>query len=212
MTIKPEVELSIKEEDCDNEDSNEYIDVQVDIEYQTTEPKSMKHIVKSNVKRKKKTSKELKCEICFQESSTKDLLKTHYNKIHKRGNFKICSYCDDYKTEKKGWYRLKEHIDKKHPDSGEKKHFCDQCNQGFIFFHSLNRHKATHNKHVCYICGAEYIASQNLKEHMLVKHNSKDATSIVCEICGFSTISRQKLSLHISRTHKPEGTTGKSVI
>ena len=44
------------------------------------------------------------------------------------GKFKKCSYCD-YKTEH-AWGNLKGHIDAEHPDSSEKKHFCDQCNRG----------------------------------------------------------------------------------
>ena len=89
-------------------------------------------------------------------------------------------------------------------DSSEKKHFCEQCNKGFIYRHSLNRHKLSHNekiKHVCDICGVEYLSIQNFKEHMLFKHNSKDASDLVCEICGFSTISRLKLTVHIHAKH-----------
>ena len=89
-------------------------------------------------------------------------------------------------------------------DSSEKKFFCEQCNKRFIYQHSLNRHKLSHNeriKHVCDICGVEYLSIQNFKEHMLFKHNSKDASDLVCEICGFSTISRLKLTVHIHAKH-----------
>ena len=152
---------------------------------------------------KKTTSEKLKCEICFQQFTSKDKLKSHNNDIHMLGKLKRCSHCD-FKTEQTGWACLKDHIDAKHPDSSERRHICKQCNSSFIYEHTLTRHKLTHNekiKHVCDICGAEYLSIQNFREHMLFKHNSKDATSLVCEICGFSTISRLKLSVHIHAKH-----------
>ena len=166
-------------------------------------PKKRKKRIKRVEKVEEDICKQVTCEICFEDFLFKDMLRSHNKEVHMLGKLRRCSYCD-YNTEQTGWGTLKDHIETQHPDSSEKKHFCEQCNKGFIYQHSLNRHKLSHNeriKHVCDICGVEYLSIQNFKEHMLFKHNSKDASDLVCEICGFSTISRLKLTVHIHAKH-----------
>ena len=55
---------------------------------------------------------------------------------------------------------IQKHIDYIHPESGEKKFFCDHCDKGYIFEPTLYYHKwSRHNsdqKHMCDICGKEY--------------------------------------------------------
>ena len=50
----------------------------------------------------------------------------------------LCFYCD-YKID--DWVRLRSHIERKHPEHGEKKHFCEECGKGFLFDHMMRDHK-----------------------------------------------------------------------
>ena len=200
VDIKPDVDMFIKEEIFDID--NEYIVESENMPSQEiVDPKPS--IGKVKIKKKKERRKIFKCEICFIECSSVDVLKYHYSEMHMSGKSKTCSKCD-FEYEGKGWYRLQEHVDRKHPDSSEKKHFCDQCNQSFIYHVTLNRHKLSHSekiRHVCDFCGIEYLSKTNFDEHMFMKHNSKGATNLVCEVCGFSTISQMKLKTHIYTKH-----------
>ena len=139
------------------------------------------------------------CEICNLEFPTPKLLTRHNRKNHDSGACHHCGHKNGTLT------NLKVHIDNNHPDHGEKKYFCQQCDKGFIFNVTLSHHmtwKHRENK-ICDICGKE-LAQQNLQEHMLLQHNirPKDTTDVVCEMCGFSTPSKKKLHAHKHAVHE----------
>ena len=149
---------------------NQYYEDDVKDEYFEEAPKPKKRkkrVKKENVKQKVKKEKkivvpDLKCVVCFTEFESDDLLKSHYNEIHKKGKFEVCTLCD-YKYElhvKHGnkWARLQYHIDQSHPDLFEKTHFCQYCTKSFIYRYTLKAHEQNHNarmKQVCDICGYE---------------------------------------------------------
>ena len=89
------------------------------------------------------------CDLCLFEVSSKGLLEKHLKEKHQSGKKKCCPYCDFKSSE--GWPDLKYHIDYHHPKNGDKKHFCDTCNEGFIYKESVKIHKnSKHQKHICF--------------------------------------------------------------
>ena len=141
------------------------------------------------------------CDLCLFEVSSKGLLEKHLKEKHQSGKKKCCPYCD-FKSSG-GWPDLKYHIDYHHPKNGDKKHFCDTCNEGFIYKESVKLHKnSKHQKHVCHICGMEYSAKMNLKEHMLKNHkNESETKNWICETCAYSAPTKKSLNAHITVKH-----------
>ena len=78
------------------------------------------------------------CDICNLMFENTEGLKEHNQEKHIRDNLKCCSYCD---KKFNMWLNLKCHIDKKHPEHGERTHLCDFCGKGFIFEDSCKNHK-----------------------------------------------------------------------
>ena len=58
--------------------------------------------------------------------------------------------------------------------------------------------------HVCEICGYENPFLNDLKDHIISVHKSKEATKLFCDKCDFSTPTRRTLLQHIRRKHDPE--------
>ena len=84
------------------------------------------------------------CDICNFDYKSLDELNEHHLQKHLDGKFKLCLYCDKRFP---NWLNLKCHIDRKHPEHGEKIHLCDLCGKGFIFQDSCKSHKkAQHEK------------------------------------------------------------------
>ena len=141
------------------------------------------------------------CHICFVKCSSEGMVKKHIREEHQVGYLKKCLYCD-YNSN--GWQVVKYHIDFRHSEKGEKKHFCDICGEGYIYEDSVEIHKKTKHQQskVCQYCGVEYKYKQNLKDHIFEKHkNETDSIDLVCEICAFSTPSKKKLQQHIRLKH-----------
>lgn len=123
-----------------------------------------------------------------------------------------CSLCD-FKTTDANWNKLLYHIDSRHPEHGEKRFACSNCNKTFIYEASTRIHRTQRkcgvniekHPHVCELCGSNFGHKSKLNEHMLLKHsNSDDKTKLVCEKCGFSTVSKHKLRDHIRAKHEVE--------
>ena len=148
------------------------------------------------------------CELCNIEFTSKKLLKSHYEENHEINGQKVCLYCDHFAQDLRS---LKYHIDNKHPEHGESKHFCDLCKRGFIFNTSLLNHKSSHKsktkqkglQKICDICGQKYHYA-GLKEHMRQKHPKNDAKTFICEVCGFSAITAVLLARHKYMKHEVE--------
>ena len=91
------------------------------------------------------------CELCLTELNGEKMLKSHMQEQHMTEGLYCCSHCD---KKCKQFIGLKYHIDIKHPESSEKKFFCNQCNKGFMFNSSVGFHmsKNTCVKHKCDLC------------------------------------------------------------
>ena len=138
-----------------------------------------------------------KCDLCFINLPSKFKLKQHRLQKHQSGlkdKRCSCSYCD-YTAH--NWNTLKIHIEGKHPEHGEKKHFCDVCGEGFIFEENFHFHKKNkHEKNVCNICGLALSKNSSMSDHMISIHKVKGSQKFVCEICAFSTFSKPLLKNH----------------
>ena len=131
---------------------------------------------KTKSKPKFKDNFENMCDLCFESFDCPESLKNHRD-VHQDGEFKICMHCN-YRN--KNWIHVKYHIDRHHPDHGEKQHFCELCGKGYIFKGTLQVHrKKSHSK------------EQNKQER-------------VCHVCGFSTFSKDRIHRHILEKHEPE--------
>merc|ERR1711963_1195012 len=61
------------------------------------------------------------CGLCFSKFPSKFKIKMHKRK-HMNGDLFLCMYCD---FKNKRMNNIKCHLDKKHPEHGEKKHLCN---------------------------------------------------------------------------------------
>ena len=78
------------------------------------------------------------CDICgFSTFSNAKLRKHRYEK-HEPEKHKPCPYCE-YKSPNADCINV--HIDRLHPEHGEKTFYCDTCGKGFIFKTSFHEHK-----------------------------------------------------------------------
>ena len=140
-----------------------------------------------------------KCDLCFVNFPSKFMLKQHRLQKHlseqkNKPQKCSCPYCD-YAAH--NWNTLKAHIEGKHPEHGEKKHFCDICGEGFIFEENWRLHKKNkHEKNVCNICGLALSKNSSMSDHMISIHKVKGSQKFVCEICAFSTFSKPLLKNH----------------
>ena len=72
--------------------------------------------------------------------------------MHDESRKKQCPYCE-YRHQYK--FLLEVHIDKKHPETGEKTHYCNICEKGYIFPYSakycMMKHKENNVSYFLYI-------------------------------------------------------------
>ena len=77
------------------------------------------------------------CDICNCESESLDALKDH-KLTHQDGILKRCMYC---KYTNKHWKLLKIHLDRKHPEHGEKQFHCEKRKEEQKRRSYTNRHE-----------------------------------------------------------------------
>ena len=95
------------------------------------------------IETKFKDEGDIKCDICEQTFLSLEVLDIHNAENHEDASGAIwCHHCN---ITKKSFNALKAHIDSKHPEHGEKKHFCEVCKKGFIFVDSLKMHKQSNH-------------------------------------------------------------------
>ena len=161
----------------------------------------LKSLCKTKKENLEKDEKPLRsCEICSIEFTSKILYKRHNLEKHQTGKFKNCSYCDYKHT---SWANLKYHIDCKHPEHGEQKHFCDQCSKGFIYESSCKLHiSLKHN--------SEYKSQLKLlspnqdmpKKIDKDKRYTNSERKLFCELCMVDFSSIQILKAHDFEKHQ----------
>ena len=77
------------------------------------------------------------CDVCGFSTFSKTKLNRHRFVKHEIEKHQVCPYCEFRCPDKQN---LHVHIDRKHPEHGEKQFFCDICGKGFIFKQSLHDH------------------------------------------------------------------------
>ena len=135
------------------------------------------------------------CEFCNSEWENLDKLKAHKMQVHTEGKMQLCFYCG-YKNA--NLFNLRNHIERNHPEHGEKKHLCDFCGEGFMFLQSVKKHKIeNHRKQTCHICGKECFNIRSLHVHIDSKHPEHDKKNFSCDHCSRRFIFKDSLKTHL---------------
>ena len=192
-------------EDNQSNFDNDIIEPQIDIKIESDEN------YENELKSEEDTSKDpaidepVTCELCWTDFLSTKLLKKHTIQNHtfkEDRTLKCCPHCD-HKVKKLG--NLKRHIESKHTDHAEKKYFCEKCNEGHIFKHSLNVHYyIKHSDFVCEVCGKAFKNKIYLNQHKYIKHKPKERNDFICETCGYTTFCKVRLKGHILLKHKTD--------
>ena len=201
--LKTDIKIEYVEDNCFLETSN--IDEKKDLDCieKLNKKRSTKEVQKSTIK------EQVLCEICpilDVTTSSLKLINSHRNKNHKNGKQFCCPHCD---TTVSDWGKLVRHVSSNHQEHYEKKFFCNTCDKGFLFSSLYTNHKKfahieKEKTHTCQICGNHYDRNEQLKEHILLRHNFKEATKLFCDKCDYSTISKIILRRHIHSIHSKE--------
>ena len=94
------------------------------------------------------------------------------------------------------------HIDTRHPETVEKKFFCDQCNKGFASDSTLKMHKSrNHQNRKCPYC--DYVCNgSNWYMHIDKNHPEHGEKQFFCENCEMGFIFNATLRAHALRKHR----------
>ena len=134
------------------------------------------------------------CDQCGYSAKSSRSLNLHIGQKHNSENLsesdglpkiykKKCSHCD-YEGRKD---HLELHIDKKHPEHGEKNFLCDKCDKSFIFQSSFEYHV----KNSC----------KNSEDCEIINAKRKEKSKLVCTKCGKMYSSTNDLKRHIDSFH-----------
>ena len=158
------------------------------------------------------------CDQCGYSAKSSRSLILHVRQKHNSENIpkrnkKKCPHCDyegreDY---------LNLHIDKKHPEHGEKNFLCDKCDKSFIFQSSFEYHaknscknsgdceimkakRKEKSKLVCTKCGKMYSSTTDMKRHMNSFHLK--LKEFKCTKCPAAFTRPGSLQYHIKTLHE----------
>ena len=162
-----------------------------------------------------KSKQDYVCDICGYTTYHSFWLKKHVFAKHSKEKHTKCYYCDEtfaYKA------NMEVHVDRKHPEKGNKVHFCTVCDKGFIYAYSLkfhmHSHKERHHSKVlkiksapkqqinCELCGEE-ICSSKIRWHYKKYHPEKIDQSILlkCDHCHETFLDKMGLKKHMYNSH-----------
>lgn len=165
--------------------------------------KAVKRLVKSKGLPQKKTNKSKTTLVVklFEEIPSVTL------STAEKKTMKICDYCG-YSTTIRS--KLRDHMEVAH--STEERYQCSQCDyktnvQGNIYVHIKYRH--TTADIMCQICGALFINTTLLKNHIQNRHvkESIKAEPMTCSICNIQYKNKSSMQFHMLHIHsdqKPE--------
>ena len=162
--------------------------------------KSQKHS-----KEYKTENRGFRCDICQIDCSSQKLMKSHNFKHHGilENKENLCPICDHKAL---NFSNLKLHIDQEHQNQFEKKYFCDECSQGFIFEDSYKKHSHPINVS-CELCNIEFTSKKLLKSHYEENHEIDGQK--VCPYCDYFPKEKDKqlasLKIHIDNKHQEHG-------
>jgi hypothetical protein len=172
-------------------------------------PRKKKGLVKKT--QESVVQEQVLCVICpILDLTTSRLeIRSHKHKNHKNDKQFFCPHCEYTTPLLNGWSKILSHISSNHQERYEDKFFCDICAKGFLFLQLYTNHKKfahveKEKIHICDTCGYHSKTMEQLKNHVLLKHNFEGATKLFCEKCGYSTISKIVLRTHMARSHNKE--------
>lgn len=146
-----------------------------------------------------------KCDKCTATYKHESSLKKHIEYNHGKDRPKIkCDICNQT------FFRIKEHIKVKHPNSEQLKLTCPEpdCNETFVYKSFLDKHilkvhralPANRINKLCPLCGKLLYTKEGYRYHML-KHN--DEKPYECKVCQMKFRSPFNLTRHM-RGHTDE--------
>ena len=129
------------------------------------------------------------CDICGFTTSHQLWLKRHIKNKHQTEKKKICPLCEKAFRDKN---TLEVHLDNKHPGTEEKKHFCQECGQGFMYQYSLTNHLYKHRQ----VEQKESDGTKSKKEN----DDPEGDVDITCQYCG-QEYKHKFLKQHYRKSH-----------
>lgn len=137
----------------------------------------------------------VKCEVCSQELSKKNL-ERHMQTKHKASEEVKCSKCPF--TARRA-DNLKKHIDTVHKDK-DLLH-CSDCDFTTSTSKMLSNHNRKHKvNYRCNVCGKQFTRSEYLKSHQMKCEKKKEESS--CEHCGKTFSKTANMKRHMQSAHK----------
>ena len=140
------------------------------------------------------------CDECGNLFDSPEKVENHKKKLHLKVYECVCHLCAKRCATK---YRLKQHLLRRH-NIGERKYFCDQCDEKFINKHELNEHfEKTHdteNVYQCEECPKIFQVKSYLNTHIRNVH--KKHRPHQCDICLEKFLYERDVIRHKKFHHK----------
>ncbi|XP_018335291.1 zinc finger protein 585A-like [Agrilus planipennis] len=128
--------------------------------------------------------KRYRCKICDQRFPTYQPYNEHVKIYHMGEPLLPCEFCGEtFKSSQS----MITHRSKKHSR-------CRVCGKNFSSHELMQKHKLSHNPHVCYICGEMYTTEVSLGVHVIKAH--KDEKLFKCSLCDKKFISNSYKKEH----------------
>ena len=127
--------------------------------------------------------KNLSCNTCKREFSTKTSFFEHQKKVHSKRRCEVCNFEDEIP-------KLKIHMREEHPE--HKPYQCKPCGLSWIFDEQLRHHKFLKNS----LC-----RKMGLNDNMEQNQEETPSNPFVCETCGEIFDKLQPLLAHTKKIH-----------
>lgn len=174
--FEPEVLVTIEPEDCEINDGDKKLSVQIVEEDSEDILEIGSRVDKPH------------CAICKQDFRSKRLLNSHIEEVHEKGSPKVSTKKSSEKLE-----------------SDETKFSCNQCGRIFRYKSALGRHiKVVHENqrdHVCSKCGKSFGSKYDLSKHYESNHDDSRKAQQTCQFCEKTFSKEQYLQTHILAIH-----------
>ncbi|XP_023947277.2 PR domain zinc finger protein 5 isoform X2 [Bicyclus anynana] len=148
------------------------------------------------------------------QSHNKDEIRTSWFQSKDSDGKLLCQYCNlKYSTVQ----TLRYHVKKKHTEEATKllkiiinnkrncRHICHICKKRFKDMFNLKCHMSEHSielvKSSCMHCNATFNNTNELTEHIHLKHQKETKMTYMCKLCGYRTSKKSHYSQHRD-THK----------